>query len=316
MSAPVSAPVPGRVGGRVSRRAALGLLGAAVLGACGTPAPGIPAPGIPAPAGPAAAGAGARVVTLVPALLDAALAVGVRPVLAAVVGSTLPPHLTGLADGVPLTNAGVGVDLERVARERPDLILTQTGPDDHADLLRRIAPTAEIAVPQPAARWREYVAAAAAAMDRAPATAAAEQELARHVAGARTVLAGRPGTVSVLQVDSDGVRVYGPDSFAGSLLREAGATTAPTPPGVSWNADGYLGVSRERLAEVAGDTVFLLVRVAEGEDDAEVARDPLWRSLPAVRAGRTVTVDRGTWVHRGYASAARVLDDAARSLRG
>ena len=293
-------------GPAVPRRTVLGALGASVLlGACGTRAPLPPADG-----------GGPRVVTMVPALLDAALAVGTVPVLAAVVGTDPPAHLDGRADRIELMNGMLGVDVERVVAARPDLILTQAGEGNEVEGLRRVARTVEITLPQPAGRWKEYVAAVAGALDGTGALPAVESEHAGRDPAAREVLAAPPGTGSVLQVDSDRVRSYGPDSFAGSLLREAGAAMTDAPAGAQWNADGYLDVSREQLAAVAGDTLFLMVRVMEGEDDAEARRDPLWSRLDAVVQGRAHVVDRGTWVHRGYFSAAHVLDDATRAAGG
>ncbi|BBG01986.1 iron complex transport system substrate-binding protein [Pseudonocardia autotrophica] len=287
----------------LSRRTMLGALGASVLlGACGT------RESLPA----SADGDTPRVVTMVPALLDAALAVGTVPVLAAVVGSTAPAHLDGRADQVELMNGMLGVDVERVVGARPDLILTQAGEENEAERLGRVARTVEIVVPEPAGRWKDYVGSVAEALDGAEGLAAAQAEHARRVEAARPALAALRGTCSVLQVSADGVRSYGPDSFAGSLLREAGATMTAAPDGADWNSDGYLDVSREQLAAVAGDTVFLMVRVAEGEDDSEARRDPLWNRLDAVAQGRAHVVDRGTWVHRGYFSAAHVLDEASR----
>ena len=76
----------------------------------------------------------------------------------------------------------------------------------------------------------------------------------------------------------------------------------------------------EELSALDGDV--LLYVVASGLDtgpDEDLAdatlSNPLWKSLPAVKAGRAYRIDRATWMgFHGTASAHRVLDDVERYI--
>jgi iron complex transport system substrate-binding protein len=297
--------------GIISRRSMLKIAGGTALlgavGACGSDPDETPS------ATPSSANG--RVVVLVPALLDAALAVGVRPVAATVVDGKFPEHLKGLTDGVTPLNNATEPDVEKIASFEPDLILTQTGQNNAADQLRGIAPTTEIQFPLPAATWPAYVAKAAAALGREQQLSSVVAEHRQRVADAKTKVAGAlsGATVSILRFDAGGsARQYGPQSFPGSLLVELGINHRPFPAGVSPAPQGYVDVSFERLRDVAGDIIFVMQIGTEFQDQAK--DNPLWNSLPAVQNGRAFFVPQTHWLHIGYQSARTMLTDAVDHL--
>lgn len=257
-----------------------------------------------------------RLVTLVPALLDAALAVGVRPVAAAVVGGEYPTHLNDDGQGIDLLDVTTGLDVERVASFAPDQILTQEADDNLADQLRQIAPTAEITFPVPAANWPEFVAQAAAELDRTEAlTQVVEDHRVRVEEAKREIAPMLTGqTVTVLRMRDDGmIRVYGAESFPGSVLGSLGLTHH-TFSGGEHSDQGYIDASGELLSQAVGDIVFIMQ--IDGEAEELLADNPLWQQLPAVREGRAFFVDQARWLHVGYQSAAALIDDSVRLLAG
>lgn len=127
--------------------------------------------------------------------------------------------------------------------------------------------------------------------------------------------------VSVVRVAPMGFQVYldGPSAYAPyKVLAEAGVRRTA----YETTKDDTV-IKRpdwEELSALDGDV--LLYVVASGLDpgpDEDLAlltlSNPLWQSLPAVKAGRAHRIDRATWMgFHGTASAHRVLDDVERYI--
>lgn len=259
-----------------------------------------------------------RIVALDPWLtLGMLFELGVPPVAAPLVGiqdSGVREEAAraGMADlGLPLEPS-----LERIAAFAPDLIVGSSSM--HAKIGRaasRIAPTILI----DPIDWKQQFRLLAGLVGR---TEQAERMLRAYEARAAALKARAPDrAVSVVRVAPSGFQVYldGPASYAPyAVLREAGIKRTPyetTTDRTVVKRPGW-----EQLAGLQGDV--LLVVVVSGYDPSQDDRlatetfaNPLWKMLPAVRAGEVHRVDRATWMgFHGVASAHRVLDDVERYL--
>ena len=247
-----------------------------------------------------------RVVTLEPLELDTAVAVGVTPVGAAVASNVagIPTYLE--ADGVEPVGTVPEPDLEAIAALQPDLILgTESRHSKLYDQLSAIAPTVFIATQ--ADPWRdnaELIGEALGREDEVAAQIAAVDERCTEIAD-RFELAGETAQV-IRPRNETTLSLYGPVSFAGSLLECVGFTT----PEHDW-ADGLQAdISPENIVDARADAVF--VTTADVDDTA---------SIPAAIAQNTeafpavTLVDTSTWVAGvGPRGAQRVLDDIERYL--
>ncbi|MEC9433794.1 MAG: iron-siderophore ABC transporter substrate-binding protein [Pseudomonadota bacterium] len=219
------------------------------------------------------------------------------------------------AAGVESIGAFVEPSLETVAALQPDLILGAGMLGETAlAMASRIAPTVLIG----AENWKDYYRILARATGRG---AEAEAILAEYEARAQALRARvSRAPVSVLRITTwdfqvylDSPRAYGP--FL--VLRDAGVVRPPFE-----TAQGDETLRRpdwEELAGLSGETLLYIVGGANDSDTNgrldEVLAHPLWRALPAVKAGRAHRVDAGTWMEfSGAASAHRVLDDVERYL--
>jgi iron complex transport system substrate-binding protein len=243
-----------------------------------------------------------RPVTLTTDALDDTLALGVRPIRAAVPGGRLPAYLRSPARGVEVVPPITRLDLHALDAAQPDLILgsavRQLGIYNR---LRRIAPT--VMSDYGGVGWKLNVRLHGEALGR---TNDAEELLIdydRRSARLRRALAALPRDteVSVALVSPTGVRIAGLNSFPGSVLGDLGLSRPPSQEGSSDHEEVRPG----RIAAVDGDVVLLSVARGAGEALRRMEARPAWRRLRAVRSGRVVRVDAGTWWSGGGILAAR-----------
>lgn len=242
-----------------------------------------------------------RVVTLEPLELDTAVAIGIVPVGAAVASNVTgaPEYLD--ADGVEPVGTVPEPDLEAIAALKPDLILgTEARHSELYDQLAAIAPTVFIATQ--ADPWRDNalligdalnredeVSDLLSAVDERCETLADEYDL-----DGQTAQLIRPRDETTLSL-------YGPVSFAGSLLECAGFTI----PEQDW-ADGLQAdISPENILSATSDHVFLTVADVDDESAIPAAITQNADAFPSV-----TLVDTSYWVSGvGPKGAQAVLDD-------
>ncbi|MFN3600943.1 MAG: ABC transporter substrate-binding protein [Dietzia sp.] len=242
-----------------------------------------------------------RVVTLEPLELDTAVAVGIVPVGAAVASNITgaPAYLD--VDGV----AGVGTvpepDLEAIAALKPDLILgTESRHSALYDQLAAIAPTVFIATQ--ADPWRDNALLIGDALNRGDEVA----DLLSAVDDRCEELAENYGvdgeTAQLIRPrDETTLSLYGPVSFAGSLLECAGFTI----PDQDW-ADGLQAdISPENILSARADHVFLTATDVDDDSAVPAAIVQNADAFPSV-----TVVDTSYWVSGvGPKGAQEVLDD-------
>jgi iron complex transport system substrate-binding protein len=284
----------------VTRRAFVAGAAAAGLVACGggrESGPGPAGPGFPRtvehPAGRADIPAPpTRVVTATDYDdLDAVLAVGVAPVafgFSPWLVPDLPPWAAGAAGSVRLTGRVAEVSLEKIAAQRPDLIVAQADlVAGTVDELSRIAPTVTVGLRS--GDWRAGTRIVGLATGREAQAAASIEQAEAAVANAAARLADLPGRrVAVISRNGGEVQVQSATSGrhgAGALLADLGLA----PVDVSSGA----GVVAEEELSRLDDVDVLLVLDFVAETDALLA-SPVFRMLRPVREGRAARLSPAT----------------------
>ena len=242
-----------------------------------------------------------KVVTLEPLELDTAVALGVTPLGAAVASNVagIPDYLG--VDGVESVGTVPEPDLEAIAALEPDLILgTESRHSKLYDELDAIAPTVFIA--NHADSWKDNALLIGDALDRKDDTEALLAEVDERCESIKAEY-GIDGETAQMIRPRDGttLSLYGPDSFAGSLLECVGYSI----PDQDW-ADGLQAdISPENAVDARADAVF--VTADDVSDDSAV---------PKVIAGNSdafpsvTPVDTSYWVSGvGPKGAHQVLDD-------
>ncbi|WP_327679853.1 iron-siderophore ABC transporter substrate-binding protein [Kitasatospora sp. NBC_00458] len=318
----------------MTRRALLtafgGLGGAALTGCTTRHAPPPPVDGVvtaesatPSPlpdvvvttaVGPVAVpGAPMRVVTLDTAELDSALTLGITPV-----GAARPAADPGFPDYWPASRlapiALVGPvgdpDLGAIRALRPDLILSNQGRDGgRYEALRAIAPT--VLTQTTGAPWKANVQTHAQALSRQDAAAAFAASYQRHAGQVVTALADAKASgrkVSLVRfVEGGGIRLYGRQSFPGSVLTDAQVGR----PDAQNTDQAEVELPADQLARADGD---LLLYATYGDPEragtTAALASPAWQGLGAVRAHRAFPVDDQLWFQGiGYTGANYVLTE-------
>lgn len=249
-----------------------------------------------------------RVVTLEPLELDTAVSVGITPVGAAVASNVagIPAYLE--VDGVEPVGTVPEPDLEAIAALKPDLILgTEARHSKLYDQLSAIAPTVFIATQ--ADPWRdnaELIGRALGREDEVAAQIAAVDDRCAEI-GAAHDLAGKTAQV-IRPRDETTLSLYGPVSFAGSLLECVGYAT----PEHDW-ADGLQAdISPENILDARADAVFV---TASDTTDASAIPAAITQNADAFPS--VTLVDTSTWVAGvGPRGAQSVLTDIERFLDG
>jgi iron complex transport system substrate-binding protein len=255
-----------------------------------------------------------RVVVLDVGELDNVVSLGVKPVgLAPTEGSPELPSYLKKDAGTP-KNIGTinSLNLEAIAALKPDLILgSQLRAADSYDELSKIAPT--VFSIRPGFTWKENYLLNAAALDK---TAQAKANLAAYEKRAKALgaeLGTHKPTVSMVRYLPDGViRLYGNDSFIGTILKDVGI---PRPKNQNI-ADLAAEVSAENIDQADADWIFTGVYGdPKATDKSKAQGNPLWKNLKAVKDGHAYDVPDETWyLGLGVTAANAVLDDLQKYL--
>ncbi|HSC79886.1 MAG TPA: iron-siderophore ABC transporter substrate-binding protein [Chitinolyticbacter sp.] len=252
-----------------------------------------------------------RVIVLSEIDLDAALALGVKPV-----GATngrgqggVPSYLAGAAAGVASVGSFGQPSLDRILALQPDLILA--GGNADPQLLAQLAQIAPTVVSfKVGESWRDSFARMAEVLGRGD---AARTFFAEYDAAAKQLavdLQGKAGaTVSIVRWTAQGPVYMLGDAFAGRVLADVGFAR-PKPqqaPGAGHSSP----LSREALSQIDADWLFLgAFKTGTKADPAGFARllqEPEFKELAAARAGHVREVDAALWTSVGGPLAARQL---------
>lgn len=247
-----------------------------------------------------------RVVVLDSPHLDTALALGVTPVGTTVseVDDGPPPYLGGRADDVAEVGLIDEPDLETVASLQPDLIIgAKVRHEAIYDQLSAIAPT--VFSESSGTNWTDGFAVAADALGLADEGASALAAFEQRAAEVGDAVGADDLTVSIVRFLPGENRLYGPDTFSGTVLREAGFTIADQ----DWNEFSMVEFASEQVELIDADVVFAAT-YGEADQTFRSEVETLWASLDAVRDGRQFDVDDREWmVGIGLIGGELILDD-------
>ena len=256
-----------------------------------------------------------RVVVLDSSFLDAALALGVTPVGAteASAGFGMPEYLADRVPDIEVVGLTEEPNLEAIAALRPDLILgAKVRHEELYDELAGIAPT--VFTESSGTNWKEGLAVTADALG-----ASGDAELlAAHEARADDLgdqIGAESMRLSMVRfLLPDEIRLYGPNTFSGSVLTDVGFDLGDH----AWDEYSMAYLSAEQLGRADADVVFATSYGGTDTADFKAAFtqvEPLWKGVPAVAEGRQHWVEDDIWMLGiGPIGAGLILDDLERLL--
>ena len=253
-----------------------------------------------------------RIVVLDSPHLDALVALGVTPVGATEsgAGSGFPAYLSGSLDGTKSVGATAEPDLEAIAALVPDLIIgSKVRHEKIYDQLSAIAPT--VFSVNSGTDWQEQAHITAAAVNR-------NEEMNELLTGLseRAVSIGRDvgadgKTASMVRFRPNNFRLYGPNTFSGSILTQVGFNLGER----DWNEYSMLELSPENYGQIDGEIVFYTNPGGDPNSTTMHTVTALWGAQPGVQNGSAFEVEDETWmVGIGVVGANIILDQISEAL--
>ncbi len=252
-----------------------------------------------------------RVVTLDSPHLDTALSLDVTPVgsVQSDVATGFPEYLGDRTEGIETVGTIEEPDLEAIAALEPDLILSSSVRHEAIyEQLSQIAPTVFTDYEE---GWRAMFTTTADALDRAE---EGEDALAGYDARVDEVgeaIGAEGATASIVRFLPEETRIYGPETFSGSVLTDIGFTL----PQLSYDEYSMAYVSAEQINQADADVVF---STTYGDPGATTKGSvtAVWDFLEAV-PDCAFEVDDDEWMLGiGLLGAEVVLEDVETALAG
>lgn len=218
-------------------------------------------------------------------------AIGAKPLGAtlSVIASQVayPELLDGIAD------VGYPFNAEKVLELKPDLILFDDWDEEGLPQLERIAPTVIIGLAGPTPP-RERVAAIADLLDKKNEADEWFKAYDAKVEQTKSRLSERniESAVSLLLLGPD-MYIMGNQGLNATLFGELGFKPADGVQKLIDKDERFIDVSNEVLPAYMGSDIFLLTDGTKetGDTQATLLDSALWKTIPAVKAGRVYTID-------------------------
>ncbi|YCK41688.1 ABC transporter substrate-binding protein [Actinomadura sp. ATCC 39365] len=256
-----------------------------------------------------------RVVVLDTDKLDTMVSLGMAPVGAAQAGEnqTWPEYLGPALSATKPVGTLQQPNIEAIMALKPDLILgSKFRQAAFYDKLSKIAPT--VFTEKVGITWKENFLLDAEALgkkEQASGLLSAYEQRAEALGGKFSKL-----SVSIVRFMPTEIRMYGPESFSGIVVADAGVQR-PEAQRLADQDDKRFGkLSQENIAKADGDAVFYSAYgEAAAKSQATVTGGPLWKNLAAVKAGHAHDVDDEIWMTGiGVTAAGKILDDLEKHL--
>lgn len=252
-----------------------------------------------------------RVVVIDSPHLDSLVALDVIPVGATEsgAGAGFPAYLADQLEDTESVGETMEPSIEKIAQLEPDLIIgSKVRHEEIYEQLSDIAPT--VYSEGSGTNWPEQATITAAAVnksDKMDEQIAALDE--RALTLGETIPEGT--TASMVRFRPENFRLYGPETFSGSILSQVGFDLGDR----GWNEYSMMELSPENFAQIDGDYIFYTI---PGGDEALTTKptvEGLWGNQPGVRSGQAHQFEDETWmVGIGVLGGNAILDELESTL--
>jgi iron complex transport system substrate-binding protein len=262
-----------------------------------------------------------RLVTLNPAALGNAIALGIQPIGSIFeYNNQFPEYLKDKTEGVEPLGDWSQPSIERITLLKPDVVISwQHNHQSIYSQLSTIAPTVLYdwkGNNKLHDNWKEYFNFMAEVLNRQEAGAQVWRQYDQRIKQLKTVLSDRykDKKIAFVIFCCGGIVSETENSFIGSLFSDAGLELVESQ---KYNSQGFVRFSEETLELIDGDVMFV---IAYGENDTGkrnlsiLQQKPLWKKLKAVKQNRVYYVNPTTWRARTPLAADAVLDDLYKYL--
>lgn len=253
-----------------------------------------------------------RIVVIDSPQLDALVSLGITPVGASVSGADagFPGYIAESLTGTVSVGITSEPDIDAIANLDPDLILgSKVRHEAIFEELDAIAPT--VFSVNSGTDWTEQALITAAAVNQTETMTAQIADLDTRAASIGETIGAEGTTASMVRFRPDNFRLYGPETFSGSILQQVGFDLGER----DWNEYSMMELSPELFEQIDGDIVFYANPGGDPAATTMGAVTGLWGDLPAVTAQQVYEVEDETWmVGIGVVGANIILDDIESAL--
>lgn len=259
-----------------------------------------------------------RIVCLTSSATDSLVALGLEPVLTTTSWKDegVTPYLDERLQHVPKVRLAEAIDLEAVVAAKPDLIFCGSARDARLyGQLSKIAPTVCITSNTSGDRENRVLDVGSVLGMQAAAKARLAKFQERLAEARSTIDREACGPAAFLRFRRNTCVIYTRTAMFGPLLFEQlGLKPDPAMPEVM-SGGGWDVLSVERLSELESRYLFVVVDRDSAVYLERVRDTPIWRNLPAVRAGNVKIVASGTWLSGdGVLGCEAIIDDVLTSI--
>lgn len=206
-------------------------------------------------------------------------------------------------------------NLEKILELKPDLILSWQSNQDIYPLLSQISPTV-LAPWQGPPSWKENFSFVAKALGKEEAAQQAWNHYYQRIEALKIALGERyqDKKISVINLGGGVILAHAKNSFSGFILDDIGLQR-PKLQNVITPSGSIPNISEERLQEIDGDILFVLIFDTRDKNELEkLQQKPLWKKLKVVQQGQVYLVDSGAWAGNSLLAADAVIDDLYKYL--
>jgi len=247
-----------------------------------------------------------KIVVLDIGALDNLLELGIKPIGAPSIltaGDPYPSYLKG-TEGIANIGTVNEPNLEAIDALKPDLIIgNQDTHDGIYDQLKGIAPT--VFVETLGVTWKNNLLLYADAVNRQAEGQKLLDAYGGRIDELKSALADKDAIeVSLIRPRADKVQVYLQETFAGTIMVDAGIAR----PAAQQDAGFSKDVTEEQIADLDGDVILWFNR--ESDAFAKLEQSALWATLKGVQNGAVHPIDWEYWLSGlGIQAVNKVVDD-------
>ncbi|MBP1999969.1 iron complex transport system substrate-binding protein [Paenibacillus shirakamiensis] len=252
-----------------------------------------------------------RIVVLDIGALDNLLEMGITPVGAPSIlkiGDPYPAYLKG-TKGIENIGSVNEPNLERIHALKPDLILGNKDTHDAIHVqLKQIAPT--VFVETLGVTWKENLQLHAEAVNKQNQGTQLLRTYQDRIDKLKSGLAGKKAKqISLIRPREDKIQVYLKETFAGTVMNDAGIARPASQQGDGFSKD----ITEEQITDLDGDLILWFNREPDAFD--KLSNRPLWSTLQAVQQHAVQPVDWEYWMSGlGIQAVNKIIDDLNRFL--
>lgn len=248
-----------------------------------------------------------RIVVIDSPHLDALISLGIEPVGATVSGANagFPAYLADKMTNTEVVGLTSEPDLDAISALEPDLIIgAKVRHEAIYDDLAGIAPT--IFSENSGTDWTEQALITAAAVNQTDAMQKKLDDLDARAVAVGDEVGASEMTLSIVRFRPDNFRLYGPESFSGSLLTSVGFDLGTD----GWNEYSMKELSPEQFEQINGEVIFFTNPGGDPAATTMGAVTKLWTEVAGVKNDKVFEVADETWmVGIGVTGAGIILDD-------